>query len=278
VIRFRHNPGLFDDDDESESSVLGELLNEETSFDEEFRAIEAEADREKSEQRRVEAARAIGGVSPSALALAESGLRGALSGAQKLYAELGAKLDQPALGRQARRDLRDARRVLEEAWGVNALRIEARPSKQRRFTTPEILAKTVRMSLGELPEVKASGVLSVTEPLDADEPMVTLQAVASFGRKYVPRGRGLMGQETKLKGVYYGIDAQDQADRDYAQMLIDEGIKLEARSKKLKAAGVPSDNETRRRVEYKINENKKQKEKLVARRLATAEELKKLLG
>ena len=169
--------------------------------------------------------------------------------------------------------MRDARRLLEDAWGVNALRIEMRPSKQRRFKVPEILAKAVRMPLGGLPKVEADDELEATDAFDVEEPMVTLQAVASFGRKYVPLGRGLMGYRPELKGVYYGIDAQDKADRDYAQLLIDEGLKLEARLKDMKRRLVPRDNNRYERAVRLLEKNKQQKKALVARRMKTVEDL-----
>lgn len=272
MTSFRRNPAFFGDDgDDSENPLFAALP--EPDVDATLRRLQGKEDEGRQSEQRVEAARSRGGTSPRVLELAEAGLRGSLSDAQKLYAELGAKLEVPTLGRQERRDTRDARRVLEEAWGVNALRSEARPGKQQRFKSPDILAKTVRMPLDGLPGVEAGGTLSVSEPLDEREPMVTLQAVASFGRKYVPMGRGRMGQRTELKGVYYGVDAQDKADRDYAQMLIDEGLKLEAR-----LADMESNDSRRERVTRLLEENKRQKTKLVERRLANAEALKKLLG
>lgn len=259
MTRFRRNPGLFDDDDEPESSFL-RGLSEQSDFEQELRASTAQADREQDEQQRVEAAKARGGVSARVLQLAENGLRGSLSDAQDLYAKLGTKLDEPSLSRQERRDTRDARRLLEDAWGVNALRLEPRPSLVRRFRPAEILARSVPISI------------------DPREPTATLQAAASFSRKYAPMGRGLVGQKLELKGVYYGIDAQDQADRDYAQMLIDEGKRFAERLALLEARGVPASDSRRQRVEYRLNEIKLQKDKLVERRQATAKKLKELLG
>lgn len=275
----RHNPGFFDDDDdeggEGEDPLFGRSL--EPSPDEMIRLLEGRVAEQGQREKRVEAAQSRGGVSPRALGLAEAGLRGALSDAQKVYAELGAALDKPTLGRQERRDMRDARRLLEDAWGVNALRLEARPSKQKRFKTPEILAKSVRMPLDGLLD-SARGELSADfEPFDVREPTVTLQAVASFGRKYVPMGRGRMGQRPELKGVYYGLDAQDQADRDYAQMLLEEGARYQARLAELTRLGALASADERRRVEERLNEVNRQKKKLVERRLATAEKLKELL-
>lgn len=275
----RHNPGFFDDDDdeggEGEDPLFGRSL--EPSPDEMIRLLEGRVAEQGQREKRVEAAQSRGGVSPRALGLAEAGLRGALSDAQKVYTELGAALDKPTLGRQERRDMRDARRLLEDAWGVNALRLEARPSKQKRFKTPEILAKSVRMPLDGLLD-SARGELSADfEPFDVREPTVTLQAVASFGRKYVPMGRGRMGQRTELKGVYYGLDAQDQADRDYAQMLLEEGARYRARLAELTRLGALASADERRRVEDRLNEVERQKKKLVERRLATAEKLKELL-
>ena len=275
----RHNPGFFDDDDdeggEGEDPLFGRSL--EPSPDEMIRLLEGRVAEQGQREKRVEAAQSRGGVSPRALGLAEAGLRGALSDAQKVYTELGAALDKPTLGRQERRDMRDARRLLEDAWGVNALRLEARPSKQKRFKTPEILAKSVRMPLDGLLD-SARGELSADfEPFDVREPTVTLQAVASFGRKYVPMGRGRMGQRTELKGVYYGLDAQDQADRDYAQMLLEEGARYQARLAELTRLGALASADERRRVEDRLNEVERQKKKLVERRLATAEKLKELL-
>ncbi len=275
----RHNPGFFDDDDdeggEGEDPLFGRSL--EPSPDEMIRLLEGRVAEQGQREKRVEAAQSRGGVSPRALGLAEAGLRGALSDAQKVYTELGAALDKPTLGRQERRDMRDARRLLEDAWGVNALRLEARPSKQKRFKTPEILAKSVRMPLDGLLD-SARGELSADfEPFDVREPTVTLQAVASFGRKYVPMGRGRMGQRTELKGVYYGLDAQDQADRDYAQMLLEEGARYQARLAELTRLGALASADERRRVEERLNEVNRQKTKLVERRLATAEKLKELL-
>ena len=272
MTSFRRNPAFFGDDgDDSENPLFAALP--EPDVDATLRRLQGEEDEGRQSEQRVEAARGRGGTSPRVLELAERGLRGALSDAQKLYAELGAKLEVPTLGRQERRDTRDARRMLEEAWGVNALRSEARPGKQMKFKSPVILAKTVRMPLGGLPKVEAGDELEPTEPLDVREPMVTLQAVASFGHKYVPMGRGLMGYRPELKGVYYGIDAQNEADRDYAQALIDEGLKLEARLADMKKRLVPRTDSRYERAVRLLEENKQQKKKLVERRLQTVEEL-----
>lgn len=261
----RANPGFIDDDpglfgDEepfllSLDDALAAGVDEASAFDSRNRELDAEIDEEKQSERRTEAAQSRGGISPRVLQLAEPGLRGGLTDAQKTYEALGEKLDGRALDRQARRDVRDARRLLEDSWGVNALRLQARPSTQKRFKPAEILAK------------------SVTLTLDPREPTATLQAAASFSRKYVPMGRGRMGQRMELKGVYYGIEAQDKADRDYAQMLIDEGIKLEARLADLKKRLVPSSDNQYTRVVQLLEENKQQKKALVTRRLQTVEDL-----
>ena len=272
MIYSRVNPGIIEDDDDEPFSLF-EGAGDDDSLPSQIRALDAEIDEERKVERRVEAAQGRGGISPRVLQLAEPGLRGGLTDAQKLYAELGTALDKPTLGRQERRDMRDARRLLEDAWGVNALRIEMRLSKQRRFKVPEILAKAVRMPLGKLSGAEARSALSDTEPLVGTEPLVTLQAVASFGRKYVPRGRGVMEQRTELKGVYYGIDAQDKADRDYAQLLIDEGIKLEARLKDMNMRLVPSNSNRYERAVRLLAENKQQKKALVERRMKTVEDL-----
>ena len=269
MTSFRRNP-WFDDEDEDDDDVgvLGRLGSGPTN-QERINSLEETVAGEQQSEQRVEAARGRGGTSPRVLELAEGGLRGSLSDAQKLYAKLGEELGKPTLNRQVRHDLRDARRVLEEAWGVNALRIELRPSTKQRFKTPEILAKTVKMPLDKL----SGSAPDVTEPLDFREPMVTLQAVASFGRKYVPLGRGRMGQRPELKGVYYGLDAQDKADRDYAQMLIDEGLKIEARLADMTKRLVPRTDSRYERATGLLEENKRQKKALVTRRLQTVEEL-----
>ena len=254
MIYSRVNPGIIeDDDDEPLSLLLG--AGDDDDIESRIRALDAEIDEEQKVERRVEAAQARGGISPRVLQLAEPGLRGGLTDAQKTYEALGEKLDAHMLDRQVRRDVRDARRLLEDAWGVNALRLQARPSTQRRFKPAEILAK------------------SVTLTLDPREPTATLQAAASFSRKYVPLGRGVMGYRPELKGVYYGIDAQNEADRDYAQMLIDEGIKLEARLKDMDKRLVPRDDDRYKRAVRRLEENKQQKKALVTRRLQTVEEL-----
>lgn len=260
MTRFRRNPGLFDDDEDLFAPSSLEMGSDEDEFERELRKVSAEVDKEQSQERRVKAAGAGGGVSAQVLALAEPGLRGALSDAQKLYVQLGELLDSSANTRQARRDFRDARRLLEDAWGVNALRLEPRPSTQRRFRPAEILARSVPISI------------------DPREPTATLQAAASFSRKYVPMGKGRVNQKLELKGVYYGIDAQDQADRDYAQMLIDEGKRFAEQLALLKKRGVPASDPRRQRVEYRLNEVDLQKKKLADRRLATAKKLKELLG
>ena len=115
MTRFRRNPGLFDDDEDLFAPSSLEMGSDEDEFERELRKVSAEVDKEQSQERRVKAAGAGGGVSAQVLALAEPGLRGALSDAQKLYVQLGERLDSSANTRQARRDFRDARRLLERS-------------------------------------------------------------------------------------------------------------------------------------------------------------------
>ena len=56
-------------------------------------------------------------------------------------------------------------------------------------------------------------------------------------------------------------------------MLIDEGIKLEARQKDMDKRLVPRDDDRYKRAVRRLEENKQQKKALVTRRLQTVEEL-----
>lgn len=84
--------------------------------------------------------RVLGVAAPSpAQGLVREALIGGLGASQKLYAKIGEDLRKnKGLSRSDRVIYRDARRLLEQAWGLDAVRVApARPAAYARVTVPQ---------------------------------------------------------------------------------------------------------------------------------------------
>jgi len=99
------------------------------------------AEEERGERVTAEASRTA--ESSQALTLAEPGLRGGLKTSQDLYARLGDVLQQRGLPRSSRNTAREARRILERSFGLDAVRmIPAKPTSAYARVQPPQLQQT----------------------------------------------------------------------------------------------------------------------------------------
>lgn len=261
----RRNPswstsGLYSPEDEDGGDILGVSVEDELgAIEVKFRAQQAEKEAAESARRRMEAAgSAVGiGVDPRALELARTGLEGSLTDAQELYADLDARMERIKRDRALRTAHRQARRLLEDAWGVNALRREPRPSQEKRFV------------------VKVP--LYADDPKGARIPLAQVQAVASFDRRYVPLGRGIVGTRMELDGVYYGVEGQGRGDVKYAKLLLAEAARYADKITELRQRGMTASDGELARVIEKQRRNWQEQRELLAARGETVKKLGELL-
>lgn len=126
--------------------------------------------------------------SAEAAALARRGLRADLDAAKDVYRQLGEKLETPGrLSRADRGAYVEARRILEQVWGLNVLRDEPRPEQDKNAVV-------------QSPLLKASTLYP--------------QATVAFDTKRVPAGRGLFLTRMKPRATFYGPDGPMKAIRD----------------------------------------------------------------
>lgn len=227
----------FDDDEEVISGVEKEA---------------AEAVQEAAEE---EYAEKIEGRSSSlAVSLAREGLKRDVSKARSVYRKLGKELDSPGVDRTRRKALREARRLIEQAHGINVVRPQGRPydSVSVRVKFPN-KAKT-----------------SENYPI----------AAVSFEKTLVPAGKGGMLPRFIEPQVGYGPQAEMEANQRLAAHLIQEGHKLEEGLKKIVARKQQTDDSEKKRrgLNKKLEENKKQKQELVARHRALLASLENMFG
>jgi hypothetical protein len=229
----------FDDDDEED--ISSEVEKEAAE------AVEAAAEEEYAEN-------VAGRSSSLALWLAKEGLKRDVSKARSVYRKLGKELDSPGVDRTRRKALREARRLIEQAHGINVVRPQGRPhdSVSVRVKFPN-KAKT-----------------SENYPI----------AAVSFEKTLVPAGKGRMLPRFIEPQVGYGPQAEMEANQRLAAHLIQEGYKLEEGLKKIAARKQQTaDSEKKRRgLNKKLEENKRQKQELVARHRALLTSLENMFG
>ena len=183
-----------------------------------------------------------GGGNEAAIRLAEPGVYGDLSQAQKLYAEFGNKLQSRGMDRTARVVYREARRILESAWGLDAVRkAPARMSPSyARVMTPD----------------RRKG--RVGEEYESDSPL----AVHYFQREQRPSPGGGMVKYWVPGETYYGQDALTRASARYVRETTDRIGELESRSKRLREdstkAGIPANQTKLARWKHQIEQLKRE--------------------
>ncbi len=183
----RRNP----DDDNPLAEFFSDVDDEASGYEsEDDFAIAALFDAQEDQAR----VRQVLGSSQPSLAqdLVREALAGGLRVSQARYAELGQALSQEGLDRSTRTLYREARRILERAWGLDAVRVSpARSAKYARVQVPA--------------EIRDDGA----------GPIFPRFAVHRFGTKetLVPR-EGRM--ERLAPGqTYYGFDAIARAVEEY---------------------------------------------------------------
>jgi hypothetical protein len=164
---------------------------------------------EQEDQARVR--QVLGSSQPSlAQDLVREALAGGLRVSQARYAELGQALSQEGLDRSTRTLYREARRILERAWGLDAVRVSpARSAKYARVQVPA--------------EIRDDGA----------GPIFPRFAVHRFGTKetLVPRE----GRTERLAPgqTYYGFDAISRAVEEYRSDMRNQIAEQEAKIQKL---------------------------------------------
>ena len=229
----------FDDDDEED--ISSEVEKEAAE------AVEAAAEEEYAEN-------VAGRSSSLALSLAKEGLKRDVSKARSVYRKLGKELDSPGVDRTRRKALREARRLIEQAHGINVVRPQGRPydSVSVRVKFPN-KAKT-----------------SENYPI----------AAVSFEKTLVPAGKGRMLPRFIEPQVGYGPQAEIEANQRLAAHLIQEGHKFEEGLEKIAARKQQTADSEKKRsgLKKKLEENKKQKQELVARHRALLTSLENMFG
>ena len=151
-----------------------------------------------------------------AAALARRGLRADVEAAREVYKDLGVKLDTlGSLSRSDRGAYVEARRILEQVWGLNVMRDEARPEQDKNAVVKSPLLKA-----------------STLYP----------QATVAFDTKRVPAGRGLFLTRMKPRETFYGPEGPMKAIRDELSVLEALGKQYEKQYKaasKREGAGEP---------------------------------------
>lgn len=227
----------FEDDEEVSSEVEKEAAE----------SVEAAAEEEYAEN-------VAGRSSSLALSLAKEGLKRDVNKARSVYRKLGKELDSPGVDRTRRKALREARRLIEQAHGINVVRPQGRPhdSVSVRVKFPN-KAKT-----------------SENYPI----------AAVSFEKTLVPAGKGRMLPRFIEPQVGYGPQAEIEANQRLAAHLIQEGHKIEEGLEKTAARKQQTADSEKKRsgLKKKLEENKKQKQELVARHRALLTSLENMFG
>lgn len=183
---------------------------------------------EQEDQARVR--RVLGGSQPSlAQDLVREALVGGLRVSQARYAELGQALSQGGLDRSTRTLYREARRILERAWGLDAVRVApARSVKYARVRVPE-----------------------QTRPTAAG-PVFPRFAVHRFTTKETLVPREGRKERLALGQTYYGFDAISRAVEEYRSDMKNQIAEQEAKIRKLEGGrGGPTVDRKRLRAQRK---------------------------
>jgi len=164
---------------------------------------------EEDDQERVR--RALGGSQPSlAQDLVREALAGGLKVSQARYAELGQALSKKGLDRSTRALYREARRILERAWGLDAVRVAP--------------VRSVQYARVRVPEGTRSTAAGLVFPRFAVHRFTTRETL-------VPRE----GRKERLAPgqTYYGFDAISRAVEEYRSDMRNQIAEQETKIQKL---------------------------------------------
>lgn len=150
--------------------------------------------------------------------LAQSGNATSLEGAQRQYRDLEQRLEK-TFDKHERAIIVLARRILEEEWGINALR-----TGERKVRPVEVKV-TLPSQVGQESEsIQDKGFARVLQTV------VSPPVVSSLAERRQMMGRGRQQTVQIPQGVYYGLDAVNRADADYLVALLQR--KMRAKAKK----------------------------------------------
>ena len=171
---------------------------------------------EQEDQARVR--QVLGSSQPSlAQDLVREALAGGLRVSQARYAELGQALSQEGLDRSTRTLYREARRILERAWGLDAVRVA--PVRSVKYARVRVPGQT-------------RSVPDQTRSTEAG-PVFPRFAVHRFGTKETLVPREGRQERLALGQTYYGFDAISRAVEEYRSDMRNQIAEQEAKIQKL---------------------------------------------
>lgn len=156
----------------------------------------------------------------AAARLAQSGNATSLEGAQRQYRDLAKRLEK-TFDKHERAVIVLARRILEEEWGINALR-----TGEKKVRPVEVKV-TLPYHVGQEGEsIQDKGFARVLQTV------VSPPVVSSLAERRQMMGRGRQQTIQIPQGVYYGLDAVMRADADYLVALLERKARAQAKNDK----------------------------------------------